>query len=108
MPRAFSPAAGTTSRSRQPTASRSASLGRFRPFRRQTRIPAGFVLFFTCAGGSQNAGYLATATRNRLLRRALSFEPQKELDAASRVVFGSKTPPGYEAEAGCAVQLGPG
>ena len=41
------------------------------------------MLFFTCAGGpggtyegiGQRDGYLPTAIRNRLLRRALSFEP---------------------------------
>ena len=46
--------------------------------------PARFrVLFFTCAGGpggaydgiGQRTGFLPTAIRNRLLRRALSFEP---------------------------------
>jgi hypothetical protein len=38
------------------------------------------VLFFTCAGGpdsvDRSTGYLPTAIRNRLLRRALSFQPQ--------------------------------
>lgn len=37
------------------------------------------VLFFTCAGGPEGRGatarYLATETRNRLLRRGLSFQP---------------------------------
>jgi hypothetical protein len=34
------------------------------------------VLFFTCAGGHDAFGFLPAATRNRLLRRALSFQPQ--------------------------------
>jgi hypothetical protein len=33
------------------------------------------VLFFTCAGGHDAMGFLPAATRNRLLRRALSFQP---------------------------------
>ena len=34
------------------------------------------VLFFTCAGGHDALGFVPAATRNRLLRRALSFGPQ--------------------------------
>ena len=33
------------------------------------------VLFYTCAGGHEMFGFLPAAVRNRLLRRALSFEP---------------------------------
>jgi hypothetical protein len=33
------------------------------------------VLFFTCAGGHDAMGFLPASTRNRLLRRALSFQP---------------------------------
>jgi hypothetical protein len=33
------------------------------------------VLFFTCAGGHAALGFLPAPTRNRLLRRALSFQP---------------------------------
>lgn len=33
------------------------------------------VLFFTCAGGHEALEFLPAATRQRLLRRALSFEP---------------------------------
>jgi hypothetical protein len=33
------------------------------------------VLLFTCAGGHEGLGYLPTATRDRLLRRALQFQP---------------------------------
>jgi hypothetical protein len=33
------------------------------------------VLFFTCAGGHDAMGFLPTAVRNRLMRRALSFRP---------------------------------
>src|SRR5215213_181300 len=34
------------------------------------------LLIYTCAGGHEIHKFLATATRNRLLRRALSFAPQ--------------------------------
>jgi hypothetical protein len=34
------------------------------------------VLFFSCAGGHDAFGFVPAATRNRLLRRALSFRPQ--------------------------------
>src|SRR6266849_536083 len=38
--------------------------------------PPGFrVLFYTCAGGHEAFAFLAPAVRNRLLRRALSFDP---------------------------------
>ncbi len=33
------------------------------------------VLFFTCAGGHEGLGFLPVVVRNRLLRRALSFQP---------------------------------
>jgi hypothetical protein len=33
------------------------------------------VLFYTCAGGHDALGYLPVSVRNRLLRRALSFQP---------------------------------
>src|SRR5262245_41119946 len=34
------------------------------------------VLFFSCAGGHEAMKFLPPAVRNRLFRRALSFEPQ--------------------------------
>ena len=34
------------------------------------------VLFFSCAGGHESLGYLPIAVSNRLLRRALAFQPQ--------------------------------
>ena len=38
--------------------------------------PSAFrVLFYTCAGGHEAFAFLPAAARNRLLRRALSFEP---------------------------------
>ena len=33
------------------------------------------ILFFTCAGGHEALGFLPSAIRNRLFRRALSFAP---------------------------------
>ncbi|MEO8050718.1 MAG: hypothetical protein ABI833_09910 [Acidobacteriota bacterium] len=45
-----------------------------------TRPDSFRVLFFTCAGGPDNdrhqRSYLPTAIRNRMLRRALTFQPQ--------------------------------
>jgi hypothetical protein len=50
------------------------------------------ALFFTCAGGSQNAGFLPTAIRNRLLRRALSFEPQAVIANGDHVYWDLHSP----------------
>src|SRR5215471_461869 len=33
------------------------------------------VLFFTCAGGHEGLGFVPSAVRNRMFRRALSFRP---------------------------------
>lgn len=50
------------------------------------------ALFFTCAGGAQDAGYLPTANRNRLLRRALSFEPQAVIANGDHVYWDLHSP----------------
>lgn len=41
----------------------------------QSRPETVRLLFYSCAGGDENGGYLPTDTRSRLLRRALSFAP---------------------------------
>ena len=41
------------------------------------------VLFFTCAGGHEELGFLPAAVRNRLLRRALSFQPDARSPTAT-------------------------
>ena len=53
------------------------------------------VLFFTCAGGPENDGpngNLPTAIRNRLLRRALSFQPQAAVANGDHVYWDLHTP----------------
>jgi hypothetical protein len=53
------------------------------------------VLFFTCAGGPENTGpegNLATAHRNRLLRRALSYQPDVAVANGDHVYWDLHTP----------------
>ncbi|HEV3216994.1 MAG TPA: hypothetical protein VGZ27_14780 [Vicinamibacterales bacterium] len=53
------------------------------------------VLFFTCAGGPDNdltRGYLPTAIRNRLMRRALSFQPQAMIANGDHVYWDLHSP----------------
>ena len=53
------------------------------------------VLFFTCAGGPENTGtegWLPTAVRNRLLRRALSFQPDAAVANGDHVYWDLHAP----------------
>jgi hypothetical protein len=50
------------------------------------------AMFFTCAGGSQNAGFLPAAIRNRLIRRGLSFEPQAVIANGDHVYWDLHSP----------------
>lgn len=53
------------------------------------------VLFFTCAGGPENTGpegNLPTAIRNRLLRRALSFQPHAAVANGDHVYWDLHSP----------------
>ena len=63
---------------------------------RETRPESFRVLFFTCAGGPESdspaQGYLPTATRNRLLRRGLSFQPQAAVANGDHVYWDLHTP----------------
>src|SRR5262249_22925293 len=54
------------------------------------------VLFFTCAGGHEGlpAGYLPAAIRNRLLRRALTFEPDAIVANGDHVYWDLLSPEG--------------
>jgi hypothetical protein len=52
------------------------------------------VLFFTCAGGHDAFGFVPTATRNRLLRRALSFQPQAVVANGDHVYWDLLAPRG--------------
>src|SRR2546426_6223449 len=60
------------------------------------------VLFFTCAGGHDAFGFLPAATRNRLLRRALSYHPQAAVANGDHVYWDLLAPrasPGLGASA---------
>jgi len=68
---------------------------------RASQPPSLRVLFFTCAGGPDSianstdaltSGNLPTAIRNRLLRRALSFEPQAAVANGDHVYWDLHTP----------------
>ena len=50
------------------------------------------VLFFTCAGGHDQLGFLPAATRNRLLRRALSFQPDVAVANGDHVYWDLLSP----------------
>lgn len=50
------------------------------------------VLFFTCAGGHEGLGFLPTATRNRLLRRALTFQPDVAIANGDHVYWDLLSP----------------
>jgi hypothetical protein len=50
------------------------------------------VLFFTCAGGHDAFGFLPAATRNRLLRRALSFQPDAAVANGDHVYWDLLAP----------------
>lgn len=52
------------------------------------------VLFFTCAGGHDAFGFVPTATRNRLLRRALSFHPQAAVANGDHIYWDLLAPRG--------------
>ncbi len=72
-------------------------------FPSRTSQPESFrVLFFTCAGGPDSAGgpstdaltsgNLPTAIRNRLMRRALTFQPQAMVANGDHVYWDLHTP----------------
>ena len=50
------------------------------------------VLFFTCAGGHEDLGYLGFAVRNRMLRRALSFQPDAAVANGDHVYWDLRSP----------------
>ena len=52
------------------------------------------VLFFTCAGGHDAFGFVPTAARNRVLRRALSFHPQAAVANGDHIYWGLLAPRG--------------
>jgi hypothetical protein len=57
--------------------------------------PASFrLLIYTCAGGHEVHEFLPTATRNRLLRRALSFAPQAVVANGDQVYWDLLAPVG--------------
>lgn len=50
------------------------------------------VLFFTCAGGHDALGFLPATLRNRLLRRALSFQPDAAIANGDHVYWDLRSP----------------
>jgi phosphodiesterase/alkaline phosphatase D-like protein len=50
------------------------------------------LLFFTCAGGHDAFGFLPAALRNRLLRRALSFNPDAAIANGDHVYWDLRSP----------------
>ena len=50
------------------------------------------VLFFTCAGGHEGLGFLPSAVRNRMLRRALSFHPDAAVANGDHVYWDLRSP----------------
>ncbi len=50
------------------------------------------VLFFTCAGGHEGLGFLPVVVRNRLLRRALSFQPDAAVANGDHVYWDLRSP----------------
>ncbi|MGH9839774.1 MAG: mandelate racemase/muconate lactonizing enzyme family protein [Blastocatellia bacterium] len=59
------------------------------PDTRPERVRA---LFFTCAGGHDALGFLPAALRNRLLRRALSFNPDAAISNGDHVYWDLRSP----------------
>ena len=50
------------------------------------------VLFFTCAGGHEGLSFLPTAIRNRLLKRALTFQPDAAVANGDHVYWDLLSP----------------
>ena len=50
------------------------------------------ILLFTCAGGHEVNNYLPTTLRNRLLRRALSFQPDAAIANGDHVYWDLRSP----------------
>jgi hypothetical protein len=59
--------------------------------RRDARVERCRILFFACAGGHESLGHLPTSARNRLLRRALSFQPQAVVANGDHVYWDQRT-----------------
>jgi hypothetical protein len=55
------------------------------------------VLFFTCAGGHEGLTFLPSALRNRLLRRALTFQPDAVIANGDHVYWDLLSPEGSRA-----------
>lgn len=50
------------------------------------------ILFFTCAGGHEALGFLPSAIRNRLFRRALSFAPDAAVANGDHIYWDQFSP----------------
>jgi hypothetical protein len=59
---------------------------------RDERPPKARILFFTCAGGHEALTFLPSAVRNRLFRRALSFQPDAAVANGDHVYWDQLSP----------------
>ena len=59
--------------------------------KRDAHVERCRVLLFGCAGGHEDLGHLPTAIRNRLLRRALSYQPQAVVANGDHVYWDLRT-----------------
>ncbi len=59
--------------------------------RRDAHVERCRVLFFACAGGHESLGHLPTSVRNRLLRRALAYQPQAAVANGDHVYWDQRT-----------------
>ena len=61
---------------------------------RDERPQRARILFFTCAGGHEARTFLPSAVRNRLFRRALSFQPDAAVANGDHVYWDQLAPVG--------------
>jgi hypothetical protein len=59
---------------------------------RDERAEKARILFFTCAGGHEALTFLPSAVRNRLFRRALSFQPDAAVANGDHVYWDQLSP----------------
>lgn len=61
---------------------------------RDERPQSARILFFACAGGHEALAFLPTAVRNRLFRRALSFQPDAAVANGDHIYWDQLSPRG--------------
>lgn len=60
----------------------------------ETRVDDFRLLIYTCAGGHDRLGFLPSTVRNRMFRRALSFQPQAVIANGDHVYWDILSPRG--------------